>query len=269
MFDQYIIPVILGLVEGITEFLPVSSTGHLIIVNEFTGFTGSFAKMFDVVIQLGAIMAVAVLYRRRLFSFLTSKDSEERKRSFSIWMKAAVGVIPAFVFGFLFWKHIKAYLFNPYIVAAALVVGGVVLIIIEKTERKVMVTDMDKMDYRTAFVIGLIQCLAMVPGTSRSAATIIGAMMLGASRTVAAEFSFFLAIPTMVAASGYSLYKYGLVMGSTEMIQLAIGFIVSFVTAYLVIAAFIKFISKRDFMPFAYYRILLGAAVLVYFLVIR
>lgn len=269
MFEQYIIPVILGLVEGITEFLPVSSTGHLIIVNEFTGFTGPFAKMFDVVIQLGAILAVVVLYRNRLFSFITSKDSDERRRSFSIWLKTMVGVLPAFVVGFLFWKHIKAYLFNPFVVAAALIVGGVILIIIEKTERKVKVTDMDEMDYRTAFVIGLIQCLAMVPGTSRSAATIIGAMMLGASRMVAAEFSFFLAIPTMVAASGYSLYKYGSVMGATEMIQLAIGFIVSFVTAYLVIAAFIKFISKHDFAPFGYYRILLGAAVLAYFLAVR
>lgn len=269
MFNDYILPLFLGIVEGVTEFLPISSTGHLIIVNEFTGFKGSFATVFDVVIQLGAILAVVVYYRHLLFSFITSRDREQRKRSFLIWVKAAVGVVPALAIGFLLGKHIKELLFNPYVVAATLLIGGIILIIIEKMNKQSSINTVDELDYKTVLLIGLIQCLAMVPGTSRSAATIIGAMLLGASRTVAAEFSFFLAIPTMAAASAYSLLKYDGDMGSHEIIQLTIGFVVSFITAYIVIAAFIRFISRNNFIPFAYYRIGLGLAVLAYFLLIR
>jgi len=266
MIHEYLTPVMLGIVEGITEFLPISSTGHLIIINEFTGFTGPFAKMFDVVIQLGAILAVVVLYRKKLVYSLVSGSADERRRTFSIWLKAAVGVVPALVFGFLFGKRIQESLFNPVVVAAALLIGGVVLIIIEKRKANATILEVEGLDYRTVLFIGLIQCLAMVPGTSRSAATIIGGMLLGASRTAAAEFSFFLAIPTMAAASAYSVMKMNGVMTGPQLIQLAIGFVVSFVTAYLVIAAFIRFISRHDFIPFGVYRILLGIAVLAYFL---
>lgn len=267
--SEYIVPVVLGIVEGITEFLPISSTGHLILINEFTGFRGPFAKMFDVVIQLGAILAVVAYYRQRLFSFITSGDSGEKRRSLSLWIKAAVGVVPALAIGFLFGKRIQEFLFNPYVVASALVIGGVVLIIVDKTDRTPSIRSIEELDYTTVLWVGLIQCLAMVPGTSRSAATIIGAMLLGTSRLVAAEFSFFLAIPTMAAASGYALLKHGAAMNGTEMVQLAIGFIVSFAVAYAVIAAFIRFISKHDFIPFGYYRILLGASVLAYFLLVK
>jgi undecaprenyl-diphosphatase len=266
MLRELITPVILGIVEGITEFLPVSSTGHLIILNEFTDFTGPFAKMFDVVIQLGAILAVVVYYRKRLFYNVISGDGEERRRGLSLWLKAAVGVVPALVLGYLFGKQIQELLFNPYVVATALVVGGVVLIIIERTKKTVTISDVDGLDYKTVLLVGLVQCLAMVPGTSRSAATIIGAMALGASRTAAAEFSFFLAIPTMAAASGYALMKNGAAMTGFEAVQLAVGFVVSFITAYLVIAAFIRFISRHDFVPFGVYRIALGVAVLAYFM---
>lgn len=267
--NDYIVPVILGIVEGITEFLPISSTGHLIIINEFTGFRGPFAKMFDVVIQLGAILAVLAYYRARLLAFITSGDPAERRRSWSLWMKAVLGVVPALAIGFLFGKKIQEVLFNPYVVAVALIAGGVALIAIERTRREPAINTVEELGYKTVLLIGLIQCVAMVPGTSRSAATIIGAMFLGSSRLVAAEFSFFLAIPTMAAASGYALLKHGGAMTSTQAVQLAIGFAVSFLVAYAVIAAFIKFISKNNFIPFGYYRIVLGAAVLAYFLLIR
>jgi undecaprenyl-diphosphatase len=265
MIHDYLTPVLLGIVEGITEFLPISSTGHLIIINEFTGFGGPFAKMFDVVIQLGAILAVVVLYRKRLLYSLISGSGEERRRTLSLWMKAAVGVVPALILGFLFGKQIQESLFNPFVVAAALLVGGIVLIVIEKKTLKTTIREVEGLDYKTVLFIGLIQCLAMVPGTSRSAATIIGGMLLGASRTAAAEFSFFLAIPTMAAASAYSVLKMHGAMTGPQVAQLGIGFGVSFVTAYLVVAAFIRFISRHDFIPFGVYRIILGIAVLAYF----
>ncbi len=265
MLHELITPVILGIVEGITEFLPISSTGHLIIINEFTGFTGPFAKMFDVVIQFGAILAVVVFYRKRLFYPLVSGEGGERRRSLSLWAKAAVGVLPALVLGYLFGKQIQELLFNPRIVAAALIIGGALLIVVEKTNKTVTISEVDDLDYKTVLLVGLIQCCAMVPGTSRSAATIIGAMALGASRTAAAEFSFFLAIPTMAAASAYMVIKNGAAMSGAQAVQLSVGFVVSFIAAYLVIAAFIKFISRHDFVPFGVYRIALGIAVLAYF----
>ncbi len=265
MLHELITPVILGIVEGITEFLPISSTGHLIIINEFTGFTGSFAKMFDVVIQLGAILAVVVFYRKRLFYPLVSGEGAGRRRSFFLWVKAAVGVLPALVLGFLFARQIHELLFNPVVVATALIIGGAMLIVIEKRKWNATIEDVDGLGYGKVLVIGLVQCIAMVPGVSRSAATIIGGMLLGASRTAAAEFSFFLAIPTMAAASAYVLIKNGAAMSGAEAVQLAVGFVVSFVTAYLVIAAFIRFISRHDFVPFGVYRIVLGIAVLAYF----
>lgn len=265
MIHDLITPFILGIVEGITEFLPISSTGHLIIINEFTGFTGAFAKMFDVVIQLGAILAVVVYYRKRLFYNLFWGQGEERRRSLSLWIKAVVGVVPALALGYLFGKQIQELLFDPRVVAAALIIGGVILIIIEKAKKTATIDDVDGLDYKTVLLIGLIQCLAMVPGTSRSAATIIGAMVLGASRTAAAEFSFFLAIPTMAAASAYVMLKNGAAMTGTEAVQLSVGFAVSFITAYFVIAGFIRFISRHDFIPFGVYRIALGVAVVLYF----
>ncbi|HNR89068.1 MAG TPA: undecaprenyl-diphosphate phosphatase [Spirochaetota bacterium] len=267
--SEYIVAVILGVVEGITEFLPISSTGHLIIVNQFFDFTGPFAKLFDVVIQLGAILSVVVYFWRRLIPFGGGITADERKRVFGIWLKTIVGVLPALAIGFFAAKAIKEYLFNPVTVAIALIAGGVVLIVLERRARESSINSMDELSFKTAFLIGIIQCLAMVPGTSRSAATIIGAMLLGSSRVVAAEFSFFLAIPTMVAASAYSMLKAEKALGAHELTVLGIGFAVSFVVALLVIAIFMRFITRHDFKPFGWYRIVLGIAVLAYFLLIK
>ncbi|MCG9966790.1 undecaprenyl-diphosphate phosphatase [Pelotomaculum terephthalicicum JT] len=266
--DSFFNAIILGIVEGITEFLPISSTGHLILVNNLVGFTGVFANMFDVVIQLGAILSVVVYFWRRLFPFGGSKTIAEKREVWGLWQKTVVGVAPALLIGSILGKHVEELLFNPLTVALALVIGGVVLIIIEKRNRISSIDSMACLDYKTAFMIGLIQCLAMIPGTSRSAATIIGAMLLGASRTVAAEFSFFLAIPTMMAASAYSLLNTGTMLSYTEWQILAVGFIVSFLVAWAVIAAFMKYIQKNNFIPFGYYRIIIGIAVL-YFSVVK
>jgi undecaprenyl-diphosphatase len=258
--------IILGIVEGFTEFLPISSTGHLILVNNFIGFTGSFAHMFDVVIQLGAILAVVIYFWKRLMPFGSHKTAEEQRATWNLWWKTLVGVIPAIIIGGTIGKHIEEKLFNPYVVAVALIAGGIIILWIERTLRESKINSIAALSYKTAFLIGLIQCLAMIPGTSRSAATIMGAILLGSSRVVAAEFSFFLAIPTMVAATGYSLMKSGLNLSSKEIMLTGIGFVVSFFVAWAVIAAFMKFISRNNFKPFGYYRIVLGVLVLFYFI---
>ncbi len=266
MFLEIIKAIILGLVEGITEFLPISSTGHLIIVNQWLNFSKSFTAMFDVVIQLGAILAVIVVFWKKLWPF--SKDEQTQAITLNvlntqIWYKTLLAVLPALVLGALFAGTIEEKLFNPVTVAIALVVGGVILFIVEK--RKPTATPQaftSAISYRTAFLIGLFQCLAMIPGTSRSAATIIGAMILGASRAVAVEFSFFLAIPTMLAASAYSLLKYDLVLSVNEMLVLIVGFVTAFLTALAVIKFFLNYIQKHDFKVFAYYRIALGLVIL-------
>ncbi len=267
--NDYIVSVILGIVEGITEFLPISSTGHLIIVNEFTSLPGEYAKMYDVVIQLGAIFSVVVYFRRKLFAFGSGRTNSEKHEVWSLWLKSFAGVLPALVIGSLLADFMKEHLFNPVVVAAALIVWGVFLILIENKKHKNSINSVADLSYKTAILIGFIQCLAMIPGTSRSAATIIGAMLLGTSRGVAAEFSFFLAIPTMVAASGYILLKDGYTMDVHQMGVLAVGFIVSFIVALLVIAVFMSYIRKHDFKIFGWYRIILGIAVIVYFLGIK
>ena len=262
--NDYFSALILGIVEGITEFLPISSTGHLIIVNQFVGFTEQFANMFNVVIQLGAILSVVVYFRKRLIPSGNNKSSENQ-RIYHLWKKTIIGVIPALAIGALAGDYIEERLFNTTVVALALIVGGIILLYIENRKPLNKITSVDHLTYKTALLIGLIQCLAMIPGTSRSAATIIGAMLLGASRVVAAEFSFFLAIPTMAAASGYTLLKSGTLLTGHEFLVVACGFGVSFVVAWLVIAGLMNYISKRDFKPFAYYRIVFGFFVLVYF----
>lgn len=263
MIFDVIKAIILGAVEGITEFLPISSTGHLIIVNQWLSFSKQFTQMFDVVIQLGAIVAVVVYFNPRICPF--SKNAN-RKEVFALWKKVLVAVVPALVIGFFLNDIIEAKLFNPITVAIALLVGGIVLILLEKRKTNTKINSMAELGYKTAFAIGLIQCVAMIPGTSRSAATIIGAMLLGASRVVAAEFSFFLAIPTIAAASGYLLIKNGLSMTGAEAIVLLTGFATSFLVAWAVIKLFMKYIQTKNFVPFGYYRIILGIVVLAYFL---
>jgi undecaprenyl-diphosphatase len=259
--------IILGIVEGITEFLPVSSTGHLILVNQFVTFDENFTKIFDVVIQFGAIVSVLVYFRKRLFSFNFGKNMFTEDPTVDLWKKVVVGVLPALFLGALLDKYIEEKLFNPVVVSIALVIGGIALVLLESRKKKEKIATISSLSYQTAFFIGLIQCLAMIPGTSRSAATIIGAMLLGCSRLVAAEFSFFLAIPTILAASAYSLLKLGFSMTTGEALVLSVGFLTSFIVAWVVIAAFMSFISKRDFKPFGYYRIILGGLILIYYFV--
>ena len=260
--ELFIKAIILGIVEGVTEFLPVSSTGHLIIVNRFIDFTGKFATMFDIVIQLGAILSVMVYFKNRLFPIEKSIDQLRKMHIVGVWKKTIAGVSPAIVIGGAFGGFVEEKLFNPTVVAIALVVGGVVLIIVETMKKKVRFATVNDMPYRIAVAIGFFQCIAMAPGTSRSAATIIGAMLLGMSRLAAAEFSFFLAIPTMLAASAYSLLKSSLALTMTEWAVLLVGFIVSFLTAWAVIAGFMRYIQSHDFKPFGYYRVALGIIVL-------
>ncbi|HYH02632.1 MAG TPA: undecaprenyl-diphosphate phosphatase [Bacillota bacterium] len=256
--------VILGIVEGLTEFLPISSTGHLILLNQFLTFDEQFSQMFVIVIQLGAILSVIVYFWNRINPFSSGKSGPEQQQIFGLWKKTILGIIPFLVLGFLV-KDLVDQLFNPITVSIALVVWGVVLLFIENRKKASTINSIEALDYKTAFFIGIVQCLALIPGTSRSAATIVGGMLLGASRVVALEFSFFLAIPTMVMASGYSLLKAGLNLTGEQLLVLATGFVVSFLVAWLVIAGLLKFIGKRDFKPFAYYRIVLGILVLLYF----
>lgn len=267
MFLEIIKAIILGLVEGITEFLPISSTGHLIIVNNWLSFSKSFTEMFDVVIQLGAILAVVVIFWKKLWPF--GKDQVKNtvvlnKTNLHVWFKTIVAVAPALVLGALFGSKIEEKLFNAVVVAIALIVGGVILILVEKKQTTASsIASIADISYSKAFCIGLVQCLAMIPGTSRSAATIIGAMWLGASRAVAVEFSFFLAIPTMLAASAYSVLKHGLVASGAEWMLLAIGFVVAFLTAMVVIKFILRYIQNHNFKVFGYYRIVLGIIILL------
>jgi undecaprenyl-diphosphatase len=261
--DLLIKAIILGIIEGITEFLPISSTGHLIIANRFIEFTGDFANMFDIVIQLGAILSVVVYFWQRLYPFSTKKNAAEKQRIWMLWKKSIVGVLPALAIGGVFGDKVEALLFNPTVVAAALVIGGVVLWWLESSTRRATITAVELMPWHVAVAIGFIQCLAMVPGTSRSAATIIGAMLLGLSRPAAAEFSFFLAIPTMAAASAYSLLKANLQLTVLQWQALAVGFLISFLVAWAVIAFFMNYIRNHNFKPFAYYRVVLAIVIFV------
>lgn len=262
---DFIKAIVFGIVEGLTEFLPVSSTGHLIILNNFLSFSPGFEKTFDIFIQLGAILSVVLYFWDRINPFSKNKTPDERNETFSLWIKVFVAVTPAIILGALFGKLIQEYLFNPYVVSAMLLLFGVIMIFLEKRNQKARYESLKEIGYFSCLMIGLFQCLSFIPGTSRAAATIIGGMVLGLSRTAAVEFSFFLAIPTMFAASSYSILKAGFSFTITEWGVMILGFIVSFIVAYGVIEFFINFIRKHNFIPFGIYRILLGAVVLVYF----
>jgi undecaprenyl-diphosphatase len=256
--------VFLGIVEGITEFLPISSTGHMILVDEFLKLSDnkSFTTAFEVIIQMGAILSVVVIYFNKLWPF--SGSAEEKKIKWLLWAKVIVAVLPAVVLGFGFHKQIEEKLFNPVTVASALIFYGVAIILIETFWKKnAVITDAANVTFKIALLIGFFQCLAMMPGTSRSAATIIGALLLGLSRAAAAEFSFFLAIPTMAGASLLKIVKNGISFNAAQWGIIAVGFIVSFLVAWLVIKVFINYIQKHDFKIFGYYRIVLGIIVLI------
>ncbi len=259
---EFLYAIVLGFIEGVTEFLPISSTGHLILANQWIGFSEDFNTTFDIAIQSGAILAVVVVYWKKLWPFANGVLD---RSVLNTWMKILVAVVPALVLGALFGSVVRDVLFTPMIVALALIVGGIALIVVEWRRHSEHVKSIDRMTYATAFMIGLVQCIALIPGTSRSAATIIGALLLGVARPAAAEFSFFLAIPTLGAATVFAIMQDGAVIEPSQINLLVLGAFAAFLSAYLVIRKFIQFIQKKDFLPFAYYRIALGLIMLVIF----
>ena len=252
---------ILGLVEGATEFIPVSSTGHLIVVSNWLGLVDERAKTFDVFIQLGAILAIVWLYRARLWRSVVAARHQAASRRFL--GNLLIAFLPAAIIGVLTHEWIKVRLFNPTVVAVALVVGGVLILLIERWAPAPKVNDVNEVPARTAFGIGLAQVLALIPGTSRSGATIMGGYALGLSRIAATEFSFFLAIPVMFAATLYDLMKSWSVLAPSDIPVFAVGFIVSFVSALIVVKAFLSYVSGHTFRVFAWYRIAFGAVLLL------
>ena len=256
---EFLNTLFLGIVEGVTEFLPISSTGHLILFGDVLGFKTETSKVFDVVIQLGAILAIVVLYWKVFLSVLLNWRMKQAQH---FMRNVLLAFLPAAVIGAFAHDAIKQYLFNSWTVAMAMVIGGVAIIIIEKTKPAAMIDGTEQMSIKTALAIGFFQCLAMVPGVSRSGATIMGALLCGVERKAAAEFSFFLAVPTMFAATLYDLYKSRHDLNTDGMSQIAIGFVVSFIVALVVVKWLVKFIQTHDFKPFAYYRIIVGIATL-------
>jgi len=258
---------ILGVVEGLTEFLPISSTGHLILVSDWMGVNDEKGKVFEIVIQLGAILAVVWEYRARFARAFSGLASDRTQQRFAT--NLAVAFLPAAIVGLAFQSQIKKYLFNPVSVAIALVVGALVIFAVERWYKRhgaPRVTSVDSMTWSDALKVGIAQCFSLIPGTSRSGATIIGGMVIGLSRQVATEFSFFLAVPIMFAATGYQVLKYRALFTREDAAPFAVGFVVSFVFALLAVKGLIRYVAHHDFNAFAWYRIVLGAAVLVYFL---
>ena len=260
--------VILGVVEGLTEWLPISSTGHMILVDEFIRLNVSkaFMDMFLVVIQLGAILAVVVLSFERLNPFSSWKTQYEKKQTFQLWYKVIVACLPAAVIGLLFNKYMEEHFMTALVVASTLIFYGIMFIIVENYNkgREPRVVDLDRLDYKTAFIIGLFQVLALVPGTSRSGATILGGILFGASRFVATEFTIFLAIPVMFGASFLKLFKFGWHYTGAEVLILVVGMATAFVVSILSIKFLLRYIKKNDFKLFGWYRIALGILVLAY-----
>jgi undecaprenyl-diphosphatase len=252
---------ILGIVEGLTEFLPVSSTGHLILAGQLLGFNDEKGKVFEIAIQFAAILAVVWEYRRRLWHTLVSIKSEPVSQRLAINM--IVAFLPAAILGFLFLKQIKTYLFNPIVVASAFIIGGFLILWAERREHRVHAETIDDMTWRDALKVGFAQAVAMIPGTSRSGATIIGGLFFGLSRRAATEFSFFLAIPTMFAATFYDVYKHRALFSAGDLDLFAVGGVVSFISAFLAVRGLLRFISRHDFAVFAYYRIVFGVVVLL------
>ena len=264
--------VLFGIVEGVTEWLPISSTGHLILLNEFINLNVSeeFGSMFDVVIQLGAILAVVVLFFHKLNPFAPSKDLDEKKQTWALWVKVGAAIIPSGVVGVLFDDWMDAHLHNGIVVSIALIVYGIAFILVEKANEKrtMKITDVHAIDYRTALLIGAFQCLSLVPGTSRSGSTILGAILLGVGRSAGAEFSFFMAIPTMLGASAIKGLKFllsGVSATGLEIGVLVVGCVVSFLVSMVVIKGLMEYVRKHSFSAFGVYRIVLGVIVLAYF----
>lgn len=254
--------VLLGVIEGLTEFLPVSSTGHLLLADELLGFKGDAGKTFEIVIQLGAILAVCVVFWQRLWHAATCFVSEAPARAFI--RNVIVAFLPSAVIGAVAYKQIKVMLESPMTVAVALVVGGVAILVIERMNKKPKVHQVEDMSVPLALKIGFCQVVSMIPGVSRAGATIMGSMLLGVDRRVAAEFSFFLAIPTMAGATALSLYKNWSALSLDDAGLIAVGFVTAFLSALVVVRGFIAFISRHGFAPFAWYRIVIGGVAIVW-----
>ena len=274
MFIEILKAIVFGIVEGITEWLPVSSTGHLILLNEFLtlNVSDAFSEMFDVVIQLGAIFAVLVLFFHKLNPFSTQKTPEQKKGTWLLWAKVVVAVAPSAVLGLLFDDWFDAHFYNYVVVSVALIVYGLAFIWIEGRNKgkRPAIRKVHQIDWRTALLIGAFQCLALIPGTSRSGSTILGGILLGVSRGAASEFSFFLAIPTMLGASALKALKFfldGNSAGATEIAVLITGMVVSFLVSMFVIKALMEYVRRHSFSLFGVYRIVLGAIMIVYALV--
>lgn len=266
--------VLFGIVEGVTEWLPISSTGHLILLNEFItlNVSDAFRSMFDVVIQLGAILAVIVLFFHKLNPFSPRKTEGEKKQTWQLWFKVIAAIIPSGIVGVLFDDWMEAHFHNATVVSIALIVYGVAFILVERrNDRRVAgktVEDVYAIDYKTALLIGCFQCLSLIPGTSRSGSTILGAILIGVGRSAGAEFSFFMAIPTMLGASAIKGLKFllsGVAATGTEIGVLIVGCVVSFVVSLLVIRGLMEYVRRHSFSAFGVYRIILGVVVLVYF----
>lgn len=266
--------VLFGIVEGVTEWLPISSTGHLILLNEFItlNVSDAFRSMFDVVIQLGAILAVIVLFFHKLNPFSLTKSEGEKKQTWQLWFKVVAAIIPSGIVGVLFDDWMEAHFHNATVVAIALIVYGVAFILVERRNARRVggktVEDVYAIDYRTALLIGCFQCLSLIPGTSRSGSTILGAILIGVGRSAGAEFSFFMAIPTMLGASAIKGLKFllsGIAATGTEIGVLIVGCVVSFLVSLLVIRGLMEYVRRHSFSAFGVYRIILGVVVLVYF----
>lgn len=265
--SDYLIAVIVGCVEGLTEFIPVSSTAHMIIVGHMLGFTGDFAALFDVFIQLGAILSIIFIYKDRFRRFLT-KDGWDTHKGLSVW-HVAMGMLPVCVVGFLAHEYIKTYLFSPFTAVFGLVLGALLMIYAEKKmgpRDASLVQDIDKMSLKQCLVVGFYQLLALWPGFSRSGSTMAGAMLAGVGRNVAAQYTFLMAVPLMFIACLFDLFKNLDKLGNGGAAELAIGFVTAFVTAYISVLWFLKFLKKSTLTAFSVYRILLAAVVLFYFL---
>ena len=253
--------VVMGIVEGLTEFLPISSTGHLILAGSLLGFDDEKAKVFDIAIQTGAILAVIIVYWQKIRETLVALPTQQRAQQFSL--NVLIAFIPAVVLGLLFGKMIKEHLFTPAVVASTFIIGGFIILWAEKrAPSAVRVQEVDDMTWRDAVKVGLVQCLAMIPGTSRSGATIIGGMLLGLSRKAATDFSFFLAIPTLIGAGVYSLYKERALLSMADLPMFGVGLFFSFISAWLCVRWLLRYISTHSFTPFAWYRIAFGIIVL-------
>lgn len=272
MLIEIIKTIVLGIIEGVTEFLPISSTGHLYLANEFVKLNepASFINMFMVVIQFGAILAVILLYFNKLNPFASKKNNVEKKQTWTLWFKVIIACIPSIIIGLPLNDWMDAHLNTWQVISATLLIYGILFIIIENynKNREAKLTDLSSLTYRTAFIIGLFQVLALVPGTSRSGATILGAILIGTSRFVATEFSFFLSIPTMFGASLLKIAKFivkGNAFTGQETFILILGTVVSFIVAYISIKFLLNYIKKNDFKAFGWYRIILAIIVIAYF----